>query len=184
MTAVGDKNWLLRLVISVDRVGLDSVQHSESICAFAEHDVSAVQMRGIDEAEEELRAVGAWASVCHGKNASACVQVGEVLVGELATVDGCATGTVAGREVATLGHELWDDSVEGAALEVQRNTSSVVTLLTSAESAEVLGGDWCVVVKGNCNTAGSGTTNGDIEEDLRVSSWSCHFIRGFFLSKF
>ena len=175
MTAVGDNNWLFRLVISVNRVALDGVQHRESINAFAKDDVSAVQMRGVDEAEEELRAVGAWASVCHGKNASARVQVGEVLVGELATVDGCATGTVAGREVATLGHELGDHSVEGAVLEVQGLSLGGVSLLTSAESAEVLGGNRCVVVEVDCNTAGSSTTNGDIEEDLGVDSWSCHF---------
>ena len=80
-----------------------------------------------------------------------------------------------GREVATLGHELWDDSVEGAALEVQGLSLGGVSLLTSAESAEVLGGDRCVVVEVDCNTAGSSTTNGDIEEDLGVGSWSCHF---------
>ena len=50
----------------------------------------------------------------------------------LLAVDGLSTGTVTAGEVTTLEHELGDDAVEGG-------TSIAVSLLASAESAEVLG---------------------------------------------
>jgi hypothetical protein len=94
----------------------------------------------------------------------------EVLIGELSTIDGLATTAVAPGEVTTLAHEAGDDPVEAAALVVEglaRGTSALLAcgtrctvrrggssasnwpigkegpqrlLLTSAESAEVLGG--------------------------------------------
>jgi hypothetical protein len=65
---------------------------------------------------------------------------GEVLVPELLAVDGLTTGTVAGGEVTTLEHELGNDTVEGSTLEVEGLAAAAGTLLTSAESAEVLSG--------------------------------------------
>jgi hypothetical protein len=47
---------------------------------------------------------------------------------------------VATGEVTTLEHELGDDTVEGGALVVEGLARAAGTLLTSAESAEVLGG--------------------------------------------
>lgn len=58
---------------------------------------------------------------------------GEVLVGELLTVDALAASTVLLGEVTTLEHELWDDAVEWGA-------SVAEALLAGAESAEVLSG--------------------------------------------
>lgn len=56
-------------------------------------------------------------------------------------LDGKQWGThVAGGEVTTLEHELGNDTVEGSALEVEGLAAAAGTLLTSAESAEVLGG--------------------------------------------
>ena len=45
---------------------------------------------------------------------------------------------VAAREVAALAHELRDNTVEGAALEVQGLARATHALLASAQSAEVL----------------------------------------------
>jgi hypothetical protein len=64
----------------------------------------------------------------------------EVLVPELLAVDGLTAGTVASSEVTTLEHELGDDTVEGSTLEVEGLAAAASTLLTGAESAEVLGG--------------------------------------------
>jgi hypothetical protein len=50
---------------------------------------------------------------------------------------------VATGEVTTLEHELGDDTVEGRALVVERLARAAGTLLTSAESAEVLSGLRC-----------------------------------------
>jgi hypothetical protein len=99
--------------------------------------------------------------VGHGEDTGASVPQVEVLVLELLAVDGLTTGAlrtvrlvsclqVAGRmtyvatgEVTTLEHELGDDTVEGGALVVEGLARAAGTLLTSAESTEVLGGLRC-----------------------------------------
>ena len=55
----------------------------------------------------------------------------EVLVLELVAVDGLASSAVSSGEVATLAHEVGDDTVEGGSLEA-------VSLLAGAQGAEVL----------------------------------------------
>ena len=62
----------------------------------------------------------------------------EVLIWELGSVDRLTACAVALSEVTTLGHEPWDNSMEGAALEVKRLSTASNTVLTSAESSEVL----------------------------------------------
>ena len=57
----------------------------------------------------------------------------EVLIGELGSVDGLATSAVVVGEVATLAHEVGNNSVEGGAPEAE-------ALLAGAESPEVLSG--------------------------------------------
>ena len=57
----------------------------------------------------------------------------EVLVLELVAVDGLASSAVSSGEVATLAHEVGDDTVEGGSLEA-------VSLLAGAQGAEVLTG--------------------------------------------
>ena len=88
----------------------------------------------------------------------------EVLILELAAVDGLATGAVVVSEVTTLSHEASDDSVEGASLEVK-----AVSFLTGAESAEVFGGLGGVTSESHGDSAGSLTANGDVEEDSGVN---------------
>jgi len=67
------------------------------------------------------------------------VQQGEVLVGEEATVDGLSAGTIAGRNVTTLTHELRNDAVEAAALVVQRLAKFALATLAGGESTKVFG---------------------------------------------
>lgn len=55
----------------------------------------------------------------------------EVFVVKLATVDGFASGAVVLSEVATLAHEVGDDTVEGGALVAE-------ALLADAQRPEVL----------------------------------------------
>ena len=107
---------------------------------MTENDVGAVEMRGGAKAEEELGAVGVLASVGHGKDTTTLMLVDEVLVSELLSIDGLTAGAVSAGEVATLGHEAGDDSMEGAALEVEGLSLGAHALLASAASAEVLGG--------------------------------------------
>ena len=56
---------------------------------------------------------------------------GEVLVLELVAVDGLATSTISGSEVASLAHKVRDDAVKCGPLEPE-------SLLPSTESTEVL----------------------------------------------
>lgn len=55
----------------------------------------------------------------------------EVLISKLATVDGLATSAIMIGEVATLAHEVRDDTMENATLVAK-------ALLTSAQGTEVL----------------------------------------------
>ena len=67
---------------------------------------------------------------------------GEALVFKLAAVDRFAAAAGARLEVAALGHEAWDDSVEDGALVVQRQAAVSNALFARAEGAKVLGGLW------------------------------------------
>ena len=116
---VADDDCFLWFVLSIDWVLFNLVQDIESIADLSEDDVGTVEVRCVDEAEEELGAVGAWASVSHGEDSSAGVLVLEVLIIELSAIDTFAASTVACGEISTLSHEVWDDSVELAALEMK-----------------------------------------------------------------
>ena len=63
----------------------------------------------------------------------------KVFVGKGGAVDALAAGAVAAREVAALAHELRDDAVEGAALEVQALARPPRALFAGAERAKVFG---------------------------------------------
>lgn len=100
----------------------------------------SVEPRGLDGGDEELGAVGAWSSVGHGEEAGGGVLADEVLIGELLSVDGLTSGSVAAGEVSTLAHEGLDHTVERASLVVEGLASAADSLLSGAESAEVLSG--------------------------------------------
>jgi len=95
--------------------------------------VFAVQPLGLSSAQEKLRTVGVGSSVSHGQDSRSGVLQLEVLVLELVTVDGLAPGAISSGEVATLAHEVGDDTVEGGSL-------VAVSLLAGAQGAEVLAG--------------------------------------------
>ncbi len=57
---------------------------------FSENDVFAVQPWSLDGGDEELRAVGVFASVSHAEPASAVVLQLEVLIGETVSIDALA----------------------------------------------------------------------------------------------
>lgn len=54
----------------------------------------------------------------HGKHSRSSVLLLEVLVRELLTIDRFSTSSISTREVTTLDHEVRDDTMEFAALEV------------------------------------------------------------------
>jgi len=98
--------------------------------------------------ERGVRCLRVWSGVGHGGKSWLGVLSGEVLIGELLTVDGLATSAVATGEVTSLEHELRDNAVEGRA-------SVSETLLAGAESAEVLSSLWDnVIVEVEVDAAG------------------------------
>ena len=123
-------------------------------------------MRRGSEAEEKLRSVGVGSGVSHGEDTPACVSVREVLIVEFSAVDGLATSTVASGEIATLGHETWDNTMELATLEVEVLALGSHASFTGAKGAEVFGSLRSVLrVEGNFNSAGSLAADANIKED-------------------
>ena len=166
LTAVSDDASLLGLVVGTGGGTLDSGDDVHTLNDTAEDDVLVVQPGGLDSADEELRSVGAGASVGHGQNTGAGVLLTEVLVLEFGAVDGLTASSVTAGEVTTLDHELGDDPVEGRALVVEGLAGATGTLLTSAQAPEVLGGlGDNVVVQLHDHTALGLATNGDVEEN-------------------
>ena len=100
--------------------------------------VLSVEMREGSEAQEELGTISAGTSVSHGQNTLASVLMNEVLVLKFVAIDRLSSSSVSASEISSLSHEARDDSVPDAALEVKRLALLSNTLLSSAESTEVL----------------------------------------------
>jgi hypothetical protein len=201
LSALGDLDHLLGLVTGLGRRVLDLLNEFVTLEDLAEDDMTTIEpsmmlisthcfpqifyacvnLRGEDGGDEELRAIGVLASVCHGQRALLGVLELEVLIGEFVAVDwrngplavgsqlkvvllseltGLATGTIALGEVTTLNHEVLDDSVEDRALVAK-------ALLAGGESSEVLDGlrDG-LAVEANNNSAKGLITLSDVEVDL------------------
>lgn len=71
----------------------------------------------------------------------------EVLIRELFSIDGLATGAIVIGEITTLDHEFGDDSVETRSLVSE-------TFLASAQSAEVLSSLGHVRIQLKCHSLG------------------------------
>jgi hypothetical protein len=148
--ALGDLDRLGGLVAGLLLDILDLADHIHSLQHLTEDDMAAIQPRGHDGGDEELATIGVLARVGHAwrgsvlgwvagggeghtEKAGAAMLELEVLVGELGAVDGLATSAISTREVATLDHEVLDDTVESRALITK-------ALLTGSQGAEVLSG--------------------------------------------
>lgn len=122
--------------------------------------MATVKPRGDDSSNEELRAVGVLASICHGQDAWLSVLQLEVLVGELLAIDRLATGTVAFREVTALEHEVGDDAMEFGSFVAK-------AMLSRGELTEILGSFWDNVVEEFEDDAPGGlAVDRDVEEDV------------------
>ena len=114
--------------LGVANASVENAQHATVVGDFAKDGVQVVEVWGGDVSDEELRAVGVGAGVCHGEDAGAIVsEVGVEFVVE-AIAGSAAAG--AGR-VTGLGHEVGDDAVEGGA----------VVVAQAGEVDEVVDGD-------------------------------------------
>jgi len=168
LTAVGDDDGLG----SGARAGansLDGLNDLHTLGHGTEDAMLAIQPGGLDGAQEELGSVGVGAGVGHGKNSGAGVLEGEVLVGELFTVDGLTAGAVAAGEVTTLTHEIVNDTMEGGALEVKGLAALAHALLAGAEAAEIFGGlGDDIRSERHLDTACGLTSDGHVKENNRV----------------
>jgi hypothetical protein len=111
---------------------LDEV-HALNDCA--EDDVTIVQPARFHGGDEELRTVGVGSSVCHRHDSGPGVLQRKVLVLELVAVDRLASSAIVVGEVASLAHEVGNDTVECGAL-------VAVALLAGAQRAKVLACLW------------------------------------------
>ena len=119
-----------------------------------------------NEGHEELGAVGVRSSVGHREVSSSSVLDIEVLILELHAVDRLSSCSVSSSEVSALGHELSDHSVERGSLVVKWSARFTNTLLSSAETSEVLSSSGSLVcVQLHDDSSGLLTANGDIKED-------------------
>lgn len=124
-----------------------------------------VQPGGLDGGDEELGAVGVRTGIGHGHDAGAGVFQGEVLILEFGAVDGLATSAVVVGEVATLAHEIRDDTVEGGALVAE-------TLFTCTQGTEVLSRLWNDIGTELDNDAAHGLVIG---RHIEKYFWETHF---------
>jgi len=126
--------------------------------------VLAIQPVGFDSAQEKLAAVGIRARVGHRKNPWTGVLELEVFVGKLLAVDGFPTSSVLAGKVATLAHELRDDTVE-------RGSFVPEALFTGAQGAEVFRGLWDHVgAEGHFDATQGLAVGSDVEE----TDWVTH----------
>mmetsp|Transcript_18125 Transcript_18125/g.45665 ORF Transcript_18125/g.45665 Transcript_18125/m.45665 type:complete len:225 (-) Transcript_18125:109-783(-) len=171
LAAVGDDNGLDGDVPCRRGVCLHRLDDVHAIGDLAEDAVPAVEVRGGDCRDEELRPVGVGAGVGHAEDAGAgvLVLVLEVLVGELLPVDGLAAPAVTPGDVPALSHEALNDPVELGSLEVQGHTGLALALLACAKGAEVLrglGNEVRIQLHGHATLVGP--ADGNVEEDNGV----------------
>jgi hypothetical protein len=109
------------------------VKHLHHIFAFhnfSENRMSSIKPGTRHKSDEKLGAVGVGTSIGHGQQVGLVMLEQKVFVVELGTVDRLAASAVVVGEVASLSHEVSDDSVEVRALVSE-------ALLVGAEGAEV-----------------------------------------------
>lgn len=104
----------------------------------AKDNMTVVQPGGLHGGDEELGTVCVGSSVGHGHNAGSSVLKDEVLIFELVSVDGLSSSSVMVLEIATLAHEVRNDTVESGSLVTE-------ALLSGAESAEVFTCFWSYI---------------------------------------
>jgi len=147
---------------SLGTILLNGINNVQTLSDLAKNGVLAIEPSGLDSADEELGSVSVGSSVGHGEDTGASVLEGKVLISELLTIDGLATGTVAASKVSTLKHELGNDTVESATLVAK-------ALFASAKSTEVLGSLGNNILSQLHNdTAKRAAVGRDIKENLGV----------------
>ena len=93
----------------------------------------SIEPWALNEGEEELRAICVWSRVCHAKQTALIMLQLEVFVGEVPTVDRHASCAITLRDVASLRHEVLDDSMQHIAL-----VGELLSIVACTQGPEVL----------------------------------------------
>ena len=112
LSALLDLDSHLGLVSWVLVAVLDLLHNLVALEHLAKDDVLAVEPARDNSGDKELRAIGIAASVSHAEQALLGMLQLEVLIVEAVAVDRLAPGAVTLGEVATLDHEVLDDTVK------------------------------------------------------------------------
>jgi len=161
LTALGDDELLARLAaLRAERLNLlDDVQAVDDL---AEDNVLAIEPRGRNSGDEELRTVGVRAGIGHRQETGLSVLELEILVFELVAVNAFTASSVLVGEVTALQHEVWDNSVEWRVLVAE-------SLLAGSQSSEVLSGlGGHILEKLEGDSSKRLLVGGDIEINSRV----------------
>lgn len=101
--------------------------------------MSAIEPGGLCGGDEELTSVGVGSSVGHGEAERFVLKL-EVFVIELVSKDRSSSSSISSCEITTLDHEVRDDSMEGAALELQ--SLSTINPFSLAQLSKVFDSLW------------------------------------------
>jgi len=159
LSRVSDGN-LSRGLSALGSIAFDLLDDIHTIDDLAKNDVLSVQPLGLGGGQEELGAVGVSSSVGHRQHSRSRVLQLEVFVSKLLSVDGLASSAVVVGEVASLAHEVGDDTVESASLVTE-------SLFAGAKGPEVLsslGDDVITELHGDASKRR--VAGGDVEEDF------------------
>ena len=111
-SSAGGNDSAFRWCATLSAYVLESVHHGEAIDNLTEDHVVVVEPRSRGECDEKLRAVRVRSVVGHGKQVAPTMVELEAFIFELEAVDALTTSAVPSREIPTLGHEAWNDSME------------------------------------------------------------------------
>jgi len=137
LAALGDENGQLGSVVRAGLHVFDFAHGEHAVDDRTEHHVLVVQPLTLIAGDEKLTPVRIHAAVGHGEQTGFGVFVEEVLVSErLALVDAHRSRTVALDEVATLNHEVLNDSMERCLEVAERDV--LFAVLSGAELTKVL----------------------------------------------
>lgn len=129
-----------RLIGRVGFGAIENVDNGHALHDVAKHDVLVVEVRrAVGRSDNvKLRAVGIGTRIRHGERASLGVLVHKALVVKATAIDRLATSAVTLGEIAALNHEIANDSMKFATLEVQRHAGHFrVATLAGAKRTKI-----------------------------------------------
>jgi hypothetical protein len=114
LTTINNSNLFNWLISRCSRIFLNFLNEFIILDDSSKDGVLFVQMRCSTKANEKLRPIRVWTSVCHRQDSFVSMWIPNLLIGKLLSVNASASGTISCSDVATLRHESFNHSVENA----------------------------------------------------------------------